>query len=77
MLDIQKLAVEMGLSCIQTYKLDALKSVRRKNECDAVTSLSCCKDNNSMQSSNPMVLQVEKIALEGLGAGEALNGSGR
>lgn len=28
-LDIQKRAAEMGLNCIISYKLDALKSVRR------------------------------------------------
>ncbi|XP_057467945.1 rRNA (cytosine-C(5))-methyltransferase NOP2C isoform X2 [Actinidia eriantha] len=31
-LDIQKLAAEMGLNCITTYKLDALKAVRRRSE---------------------------------------------
>lgn len=31
-LDIQNLAAEMGLQCIKTYKLDALKSVRRRSE---------------------------------------------
>ncbi|XP_021898401.1 putative methyltransferase NSUN6 isoform X2 [Carica papaya] len=31
-LDIQKLATEMGLNCITTYKLDALKAVCRRNE---------------------------------------------
>ncbi|XP_060672647.1 rRNA (cytosine-C(5))-methyltransferase NOP2C isoform X4 [Ziziphus jujuba] len=74
-LDIQKLAVEMGLSCITTYKLDALKAVRRRNECDAASNLSCCDDINGMQSSNPVMLQVQKTALEGLTADEALNGS--
>ncbi|KAL7187081.1 hypothetical protein ACSBR1_037201 [Camellia fascicularis] len=31
-LDIQKLAAEMGLNCITTYKLDALKAVHRRDE---------------------------------------------
>ncbi|GFS38624.1 NOL1/NOP2/sun family protein [Actinidia rufa] len=31
-LDIQKLAAEMGLNCIRTYKLDALKAVLRRSE---------------------------------------------
>ncbi|THG16700.1 hypothetical protein TEA_011416 [Camellia sinensis var. sinensis] len=31
-LDIQKLAAEMGLNCITTYKLDALKAVHKRNE---------------------------------------------
>ncbi|KAF5946707.1 hypothetical protein HYC85_016935 [Camellia sinensis] len=31
-LDIQKLAAEMGLNCITTYKLDAVKAVHRRDE---------------------------------------------
>ncbi|KAJ6847889.1 putative methyltransferase NSUN6 isoform X1 [Iris pallida] len=31
-MDIKKLAAEMGLTCIQAYKLDALKSVRRTQD---------------------------------------------
>ncbi|KAH7833661.1 hypothetical protein Vadar_008520 [Vaccinium darrowii] len=31
-LDIEKLAAEMGLNCITTYKLDALKAVRQRSE---------------------------------------------
>ncbi|KAF3445008.1 hypothetical protein FNV43_RR14701 [Rhamnella rubrinervis] len=45
-MDIQKLAVEMGLSCITTYKLDALKAVQRRNESDDVTNLSYSKDSS-------------------------------
>lgn len=33
-MDVQNLASEMGLKCIVTYKLDALKSVARKSEPD-------------------------------------------
>ena len=33
-LEIQKLAAELGLKCITTYKLDALKSVQRINKSD-------------------------------------------
>ncbi|KAL5571345.1 hypothetical protein UlMin_020942 [Ulmus minor] len=75
-LDIQKLAAEMGLSCITTYKLDALKSCRQENECSDTTNLSCCKENNdvTIQSSNLMELRVEKTApvtSEGLNADKA------
>lgn len=38
-LDIQKLAAEMGLNCITTYKLDALKSVCPKGESIDMTPL--------------------------------------
>lgn len=78
-MDIQKLATEMGLSCITTYKLDALKAVRR-NECDDVTNLSYSKDNSGMESSNLMMEQVEKIASiasEGLSTDKASKISGR
>ena len=33
-MEIMKLAAEMDLTCINAYKLDALKSVRRTNEGD-------------------------------------------
>ena len=39
MLDIQKLSAEMGLSCITTCKLDALKSVRLPNALSDSTTL--------------------------------------
>lgn len=82
MLDIQKLAAEMGLSCITTYKLDALKSVRRKNECDDMTNLASEKVNNgdTVQSSDVMKLQMEKnapVASEGLNADKTFNKTGR
>ncbi|EXB30300.1 Putative methyltransferase NSUN6 [Morus notabilis] len=76
-LDIQKLAAEMGLSCIRTYKLDALKAVRRRSEGDDTTNLACSKDNYdvTVQSSDSVKLHVEKkapITLEGLNADETL-----
>lgn len=37
-LDIQKRAAEMGLNCIISYKLDALKSVRRIESDDSAAS---------------------------------------
>lgn len=76
-LDIQKLAGEMGLSCITTYKLDALKSVCCGNECDDTANLACNKDNNdiTVKSLDSVKLHVEKMApitLEGLNADETL-----
>ncbi|XP_030482908.2 rRNA (cytosine-C(5))-methyltransferase NOP2C [Cannabis sativa] len=79
-LNIQKLAAEMGLRSITTYKLDALKSVRQSNECDDktnlagtddTTNLAITEDNYSVtvQSSDSMKIQVEKdssAVLDGL-----------
>ncbi|OIW16306.1 hypothetical protein TanjilG_19022 [Lupinus angustifolius] len=45
-LDIQKLAAEMGLTCIKPCKLDALKSVCQRNEFDTSTG-PCCSDANN------------------------------
>ncbi|PON32547.1 RNA (C5-cytosine) methyltransferase [Parasponia andersonii] len=75
-LDVQKLAAEMGLSCITTYKLDALKSVRRKNDIDDMTDLTCRRLNNgeTVQSSDSMKLQVKNnasVASEELNADKA------
>ena len=36
------MAVEMGLSCIKTFKLDALKSICRRDDVDTFTDLCCC-----------------------------------
>ncbi|KAL4298831.1 hypothetical protein HN51_049543 [Arachis hypogaea] len=47
-LDIQKRANEMGLSCIKTFKLDALKSVSRGNHTNASIGPSSCDANNGM-----------------------------
>ncbi|XP_021301025.1 putative methyltransferase NSUN6 isoform X2 [Herrania umbratica] len=47
-MDIQKLAAEMGLTCITTYKLDALKAVRKSNGSSDMTTLCCNKDNNDV-----------------------------
>lgn len=37
MLDIQSLAAEMGLNCITSYKLDALKAVCQTKSDDSAT----------------------------------------
>ncbi|KAF2290357.1 hypothetical protein GH714_012081 [Hevea brasiliensis] len=52
-LDIQKLAAEMSLTCITTYKLDALKAVRRRNGSN---------DNVTVQSTEPMTFHEEKTS---------------
>lgn len=63
-LDIQKLAAEMGLSCIKTFKLDALKSVCRRDDIDTFTD-PCCNNakidvtNQVLDSPN---LQVERVS---------------
>lgn len=51
--DIQKLAAEMSLTCITTYKLDVLKAIRQRNEAD---------DINTNQSSNSLRLHEEKAS---------------
>lgn len=69
-MDIQKLAAEMGLKCITTYKLDALKAVRRKNESNDEPNMCNSKDNNyiTSQTSDSMKLhkEVPSIGAEGL-----------
>ncbi|XP_010557151.1 PREDICTED: putative methyltransferase NSUN6 [Tarenaya hassleriana] len=47
-LDIQKLSAELGLSCITTFKLDALKSVRRSNKLDDTTTANSGNHGGSM-----------------------------
>ncbi|KAA0032867.1 hypothetical protein IC582_015860 [Cucumis melo] len=47
-MDIQKLAAEMGLSCIVTYKLDALKSVNRNGDSCKGTSSVCIDANDGV-----------------------------
>ncbi|XP_062105721.1 rRNA (cytosine-C(5))-methyltransferase NOP2C [Humulus lupulus] len=82
-LNIQKLAAEMGLRSITTYKLDALKSVRQKNECDDTTNLArsddminlAIREDSNSVSSDSMTLQVEKnasVVLDGLSAEKAV-----
>ncbi|XP_050217023.1 rRNA (cytosine-C(5))-methyltransferase NOP2C isoform X2 [Mercurialis annua] len=52
-LDIQKVAAEMSLTCITTYKLDALKAVRRVQEHDEIVTI---------QSAEPISIQEEKTS---------------
>ncbi|KAK7276746.1 hypothetical protein RIF29_17892 [Crotalaria pallida] len=63
-LDIQKLAAEMGLNCIKTFKLDALKSVRPRNEIDTSTGPCCSNANNGVPNhvSGLPNLQVETVS---------------
>ncbi|KAF8007805.1 hypothetical protein BT93_K1716 [Corymbia citriodora subsp. variegata] len=63
-LDIQKLAAELGLNCITTYRLDALKSVCKSHELSAaVTTISgdSCKSDATNQNSSTTESQVEKV----------------
>ncbi|XP_031257157.1 putative methyltransferase NSUN6 [Pistacia vera] len=72
-MDVQKLAAEMGLNCITTYKLDALKAVCRRNESNDISTKYCSKDNvcESIQGSDDTRLHEERVpstATEGLTA---------
>lgn len=63
MLDIQKLAAELGLSCIKAFRLDAVKSVCQRNDIDTLTDPCCNNANNGVASqefSSPH-LQVERM----------------
>lgn len=51
--DIEKLAAEMSLTCITTYKLDVLKAIRQRNEAD---------DINTNQISNSLRFHEEKAS---------------
>ncbi|XP_023525941.1 putative methyltransferase NSUN6 [Cucurbita pepo subsp. pepo] len=61
-MNIQKLAAEMGLSCIKTYKLDALKSVNRRTDSCKSSDSVCVDANDSVvnDSSSSMNLDNEK-----------------
>ncbi|KAI9114705.1 hypothetical protein K1719_014403 [Acacia pycnantha] len=63
-MDIQKLAAEMGLSCISTCKLDALKSVCRRNEPDNLTGSYCGNADNGVtqQVSDSSILNAERMS---------------
>jgi hypothetical protein len=70
-LDIQKLAAEMGLNCITTYKLDALKAVCQRNGSNSTTNLCCSKEDDGVTSLNSdmLSLHVERessITTEGM-----------
>lgn len=70
-MDIQKLAAEMGLNCITTYKLDALKAVSRRNESSDTSMQYCSKDNvcETIQGFDDTRLHDERVsstATEGL-----------
>lgn len=69
-LDIQKLASEMGLNCITTYKLDALKAVCRSSDSCTTTDLGCNDKNDgvTIQSSDLPSLLVERELMEGMNA---------
>ncbi|XP_028788315.1 putative methyltransferase NSUN6 [Neltuma alba] len=62
-MDIQKLAAEMGLRCIKTYKLDALKAVCRRNEPDNLTGSYCGNADNDVTDQVPdsSILNAERM----------------
>lgn len=70
-LDIQKLAAEMGFNCITTYKLDALKAVCQRNDSNSMGN-PCCSDENdgvNNQKADVPSLQMETqspITTEGM-----------
>lgn len=62
-LKIQKLAAEMGLNCITTCKLDALKAVCRRNESSVMTTPWFIKDEGvTVESSDSLRLQMEDLS---------------
>lgn len=52
MLGIQKLAAELGLSCITTYKLDALKSVCHGADSDSLPNTCSVEDVQNTQTTD-------------------------
>lgn len=65
-LEIQKLAAELGLKCITAYKLDALKSVQQLNKCDDQDAPQD-RPNESIQNFESPKTEIEKISDTGLG----------
>ncbi|XP_004491318.1 rRNA (cytosine-C(5))-methyltransferase NOP2C [Cicer arietinum] len=62
-LDIQKLAAELGLSCIKAFRLDALKSVSRRNGVvDTFTDPCCNNATNGVKNQVSPNLQLEKMS---------------
>ncbi|XP_022898571.1 putative methyltransferase NSUN6 isoform X2 [Olea europaea var. sylvestris] len=59
--EIQKLAAELGLKCITTYKLDALKSVQQMSESDRKDTLQCGEKIESIGISDSLTAGIEKI----------------
>ncbi|XP_022771814.1 putative methyltransferase NSUN6 isoform X2 [Durio zibethinus] len=68
-MDIQKLAAEMGLTCITAYKLDALKAVCKRNGSSDMTTLCYNKDNNDV------IQRSELRSLENGGSSTTIVGS--
>lgn len=82
MLDIQKLAAEMGLNCITAFKLDALKSVWRRNDSDITADLRCSEETDgvTIRSSDLLGSHVERnspIIMEGMSAEKSCKENGR
>ncbi|KAI3437518.1 uncharacterized protein J3R85_005285 [Psidium guajava] len=63
-LDIQKLAAELGLNCIATYRLDALKSVCKSHELSAAITSNTgdsFKSDATKQNSSTVESEIEKV----------------
>ncbi|KAL0400263.1 UNVERIFIED_CONTAM: rRNA (cytosine-C(5))-methyltransferase NOP2C [Sesamum radiatum] len=60
-LNIQKLAAEMGLKCITTYKLDALRSVQRINK-SVSQDAPMCGESESIQNSDSLTSKIQEIS---------------
>ncbi|OIT00005.1 PREDICTED: putative methyltransferase NSUN6 isoform X1 [Nicotiana attenuata] len=58
-LGIQKLAAEMGIGCITTYKLDALKSVCHGAESDNLPNTCFSEDVQNMQKSDLLSTDID------------------
>ncbi|XVF71218.1 hypothetical protein PTKIN_Ptkin12aG0018400 [Pterospermum kingtungense] len=69
-MDIQKLAAEMGLTCIKTYKLDALKAVCKRNVSSDMAALCNNKDNTDL-----VIQKSESRPLENGGSSTTIVGS--
>ncbi|XVE78521.1 hypothetical protein DITRI_Ditri13aG0151700 [Diplodiscus trichospermus] len=69
-MDVQKLAAEMGLTCITTYKLDALKAVCKRNGSTDMTTLCYNKDKNDV-----VTQRSDSRPLENVGSSTIIVGS--
>lgn len=67
-MDIQKLAAELGLNCIKTFKLDALKAVCRRDESDVLTGPFYCDADNDVKNevSDSPILHAEGMSSFGI-----------
>ncbi|KAL2493642.1 NOL1/NOP2/sun family protein [Forsythia ovata] len=69
--EIQKLAAEMGLKCITTYKLDALRSVQRMSESDRKDTPQCGEQVESNEISDSSAAGIEEMSSTAIGGTQA------